>query len=147
TITSISAVNPSARSRKSMVASPARNQTKYCSTLPPRLTTSSSTNTDSTQAPAAARMQGQWLFCFKTEPKKAVTTAAARGSAGMSQRWSDMAGLLAVGRFGAGGRQARQRLLLRRRRQRLLVHDRLLVRLAQVLPRADVERVLAAVQD
>src|SRR5947209_14763804 len=104
--------------------------------------------TDSTQAAAEARTQGQWLWARSTfGPRKAVIAAAASGSAGISQssgRRSNMALLFAVLGFQAGRRQRGRRLGPLRRRQRLLVHDRLLARLAQLLPQAHVERALPA---
>src|SRR5437667_8725857 len=98
----------------------------------------------STQAAADPRMQGR---CAKRASRlwliSTMSTAAASGRPGISQRmtaWtSNMALLLAVGRLGARGGQARQLLLGRRRRGRLLLDDRLLVGLSQVLPQAHVQ--------
>src|SRR5947209_4293297 len=93
---------------------------------------------------AIDRMQGQWLRSLTYfEPKNVRMRADRSGSAGISQRYeytSDMAGLLLVLRFMAGGRQLRQRLGLRLGRQRLLVDGLILAGLAQLLPQADVER-------
>src|SRR5262249_53984444 len=112
------------------------------------------TPSDSTKDAARATTQGQWLRSRRNfGPRKAMTPAANSGSSGIShstpgaERRSNMARLLAgLAGLAPGGRQVRQRLLARRGRQRLLVQRRLLVRLAQLLPDADVQRALAPVQ-
>src|SRR5579884_2739204 len=106
--------------------------------------------TATTQAPAVARMHGQWLYCrSRRGPRKAVTTQAANGRAGIIHRMpgtSDMAFLGTVLGFESGGRQTGRRWLGRRGRQRLVVQRRLLTRLAQLLPEADIERATATEQ-
>src|SRR6516165_7067063 len=96
------------------------------------------------------RTQGQWLWLRNSDlPKKAMIAAPASGRQGISQSscgMLDMAALLTLPGLAAGRRQMGQRHLRRRRRQRLLVEGRLLVRLAQVLPDADVESAAAPVQ-
>src|SRR5262245_34169076 len=96
-----------------------------------------------------AAMHGRWLFFRSTRwPNSAMRAAAASGIVGMRmrKRGSNMAGFfLALGLVAGGGEPGLRGLGLRRR-QRLLVHGRLLARLAQVLPEADVQRLPPAVE-
>src|SRR5690242_16780582 len=90
----------------------------------------------------AARMQGQWLCWRSTDPSAAVTAAPSSGSTGINQRYEvgslNMAGLFRVLQGLRPGRgEVGERLLDRRRRQRLLIDNGILIRLAQVLPEAD----------
>src|SRR5216683_146384 len=98
----------------------------------------------------AATMQGKWLRLRNQRgPRKPVTMLAAKGKPGMSQRYpagSNMADLLGMRRLDAGWGELGQSRLGGRRRQRLLVQGRLLARLAQILPDADIQRTTRAVE-
>src|SRR5262245_28128476 len=99
-------------------------------------------------------MQGQWLYCRSSRsPRRAVAALASSGSSGISARgWangtSNMTALRPLGDgLGTGGRQMGQGPLGGLGRQRLVVLDRLEVRLTEVLPDADVEGPAALVED
>src|SRR5438093_523820 len=99
---------------------------------------------DKTQDARVATIQGKWLRSRSQRgPSKPVTTLAANGKAGISQRYplgSNMAGLLGMPRLDAGRGELGQGRLDRGRRQRLFVQRRFLARLAQLLPDADIQR-------
>src|SRR5947209_19886672 len=102
--------------------------------------------------PQAAPMPttaGQWASLRMSDRSRNASTVAttqpASGSTGTSHRMLDMRRLLRPMRgLGTGRRQVRPGRRGRCGRQRLLILDRLLVGLAQLLPDADVERVLTA---
>src|SRR5207249_4012347 len=73
----------------------------------------------------------------------------AKGKPGMSQRYpvgSNMAGLLGMRRLDAGRGELGQGRLNGRRRQWFFVKRRLLTRLAQLLPNADIQRTTRAIK-
>src|SRR5690242_15315975 len=111
------------------------------STEPP--SSVASTHSAIAQAPTDPAMTGQWLWARRYfGPKKPAMIAPASGSPGISHNshGSDIRilGLCGAGGHAAGGGERGQRLLGRRRRQRLGVQRRLLVGFAQVLPEAHV---------
>src|SRR5439155_6055886 len=105
---------------------------------------------DKTQEVTVATIQGKWLRSRSQRgPSKPVTTLAASGKAGISQRYplgSNMAGLLGMPRLDAGRCEFGQGRLDRRWRQRLFVQRRFLARLAQLLPDAHIQRTARAIK-
>src|SRR5439155_26628517 len=104
---------------------------------------------DKTQEARVATIQGKWLRSRSQRgPSKPVTTLAASGKAGISQRYpvgSNMAGLLGMARLDAGRREFGQGRLDWRWGQRLFVQRRFLSRVGQLLPDADLKRPPRAV--
>src|SRR5437867_11107349 len=105
---------------------------------------------DKTQEARVATIQGKWLRSRSQRgPSKPVTTLAANGKAGISQRYpvrSNMAGYLGMARLDAGRREFGQGRLDWRWRQRFFIQRRFLARLAQLLPDADIQRTPRAVK-
>src|ERR1019366_7617690 len=91
TITSMTAVKPSARSEKLAATLPALIHGRSCPKLVASpLATAANVRIENKHAPTAPAMQGMWhLSANRRRPTVAMTTAPNSGSAGMSQRYME----------------------------------------------------------